>query len=52
MERIRTLEASHDGLRVVWSDDVPESQFPWFWLRDHGHEEATLHPVTLLIDIP
>ena len=47
MERVRELEATADGLRVVWSDDVPESRFPWFWLRDHGHDEATLHPITL-----
>lgn len=47
MERIRALEITDDALRVVWSDDVPESHFPWLWLRDHGHEAATLHPVTL-----
>jgi trimethyllysine dioxygenase len=47
MERVRELEATDDGLRVVWSDDVPESRFPWFWLRDHGHDEATRHPITL-----
>jgi trimethyllysine dioxygenase len=47
MERIRSLEVTEEGLHVVWADDVPESRFPWFWLRDHGHEEATLHPVTL-----
>jgi trimethyllysine dioxygenase len=47
MERIRGLEATEDGLHVVWNNDVPESRFLWFWLRDHGHEEGTLHPVTL-----
>ena len=47
MERIRGLKATEDGLHVAWSDDVPESRFPWFWLRDHGHEAVTLHPVTL-----
>ena len=47
MDRIRALEAAVDGLRVAWHDDVPESRFPWFWLRDHAHDEATLHPVTL-----
>ncbi|MGH6898607.1 MAG: trimethyllysine dioxygenase [Geminicoccaceae bacterium] len=46
MDRIRALEVTEAGLRVVWDDDVPESRFPWFWLRDHGHEAATLHPVT------
>jgi trimethyllysine dioxygenase len=47
MDRIRALAAAEDGLHIVWVDDVPESRFPWFWLRDHGHEETTLHPVTL-----
>ena len=47
MERTRGLKATEDGLHVAWHHDVPESRFPWFWLRDHGHEAATLHPVTL-----
>jgi trimethyllysine dioxygenase len=47
MDRIRALEVTEDGLRIVWSGDVPESRLPWFWLRDHGHEETALHPVTL-----
>jgi trimethyllysine dioxygenase len=47
MERIRGLEATEDGLHIAWHDDVPESRFPWFWLRDHGHDGATLHPITL-----
>jgi trimethyllysine dioxygenase len=47
MGRIRSLEVTEESLRVVWDDDAAESRFPWFWLRDHGHEEATLHPVTL-----
>jgi trimethyllysine dioxygenase len=47
MDRIKALEVTEEGLHVAWSDEVPESSFPWFWLRDHGHEAATLHPVTL-----
>jgi trimethyllysine dioxygenase len=46
MDRIRSLEVTKEGLRVAW-DGAPASRFPWFWLRDHGHEEAALHPVTL-----
>jgi len=23
-----------------------ESWYPWLWLRDHAHDEATIHPVT------
>jgi trimethyllysine dioxygenase len=44
---IRSLQLDEEGLRVIWEADVPDSRFPWFWLRDHGHDEATLHPVTL-----
>ena len=44
---VRWLQVREQGLGVAWAADAPESWFPWFWLRDHGHEEATLHPVTL-----
>jgi trimethyllysine dioxygenase len=38
--------APHDGhLSVTWSDGA-DSSYPWIWLRDHAHDEATLHPVT------
>ena len=38
--------APHDGhLSVTWSDGT-HSSYPWIWLRDHAHDEATLHPVT------
>jgi trimethyllysine dioxygenase len=38
--------APHDGhLSITWSDGT-ESAYPWIWLRDHAHDEATLHPVT------
>jgi trimethyllysine dioxygenase len=38
--------APHDGhLSVTWSDGA-DSRYPWIWLRDHAHDEATLHPVT------
>jgi trimethyllysine dioxygenase len=46
MPGIRSLEATEKGLRVVWDAEASDSRFPWFWLRDHGHEEATLHPIT------
>jgi trimethyllysine dioxygenase len=32
-------------LHVRWDDGV-ESWYPWLWLRDHAHDEATIHPVT------
>ena len=47
MDRIKSLAVTEDGLRIVWTDGVPESRFPWFWLRDHDHEDGALHPVTL-----
>ncbi len=34
-----------DGLDVRWDDGLT-SEYPWLWLRDHAHDEATLHPVT------
>jgi trimethyllysine dioxygenase len=34
-----------DRLEVVWDDGVA-SDYPWIWLRDHAHDEATFHPVT------
>jgi trimethyllysine dioxygenase len=33
-------------LEVTWDGDGGSSTFPWLWLRDHAHDEATLHPVT------
>jgi len=44
---IRSLQVREEGLLVAWDAAAPDSRFPWFWLRDHGHEEATLHPITL-----
>ena len=42
------LEARHgeDGLSVRWRDQG-ESHYPWFWLRDHGEDAASLDPETL-----
>jgi trimethyllysine dioxygenase len=42
---ISGLSARSGWLEVSW-DDGTESTFPWLWLRDHAHDEATLHPVT------
>ncbi len=33
------------SLHVEWSDGVITS-YPWIWLRDHAHDDETLHPVT------
>jgi trimethyllysine dioxygenase len=47
MRGVASLEATETGLRVTWAGGGEVSHYPWFWLRDHGHEEATLHPATL-----
>jgi trimethyllysine dioxygenase len=43
---IERLEVSASGLDVRWDDGVA-SEYPWLWLRDHAHDDATMHPVTL-----
>lgn len=45
MATISALEAQPSTLRVKW-DDGTTSTYPWIWLRDHSHDEATMHPVT------
>jgi trimethyllysine dioxygenase len=49
MTELRLVQAETEsaGLRVRWSDAGAEKIFPWFWLRDHGEDEASLDPVTL-----
>lgn len=43
---IAALSPRADHLSVTWSDGS-DSAYPWIWLRDHAHDEATLHPVTM-----
>jgi len=43
---IRAAESRDDGLVLRWQDGA-ESRFPWFWLRDHGQDPASLDPKTL-----
>ena len=45
METIERIEPADDGLQVTWGDGA-RSCYPWLWLRDHAHDEATRHPVT------
>ena len=42
---IDQIQSTETCLRVTWDDGV-ESAYPWLWLRDHAHDEATIHPVT------
>lgn len=46
MPRIVGTEQQAEGLVLRW-EDGRESRFPWFWLRDHGQDEASLDPKTL-----
>ncbi|MDP9464840.1 MAG: trimethyllysine dioxygenase [Actinomycetota bacterium] len=45
MAFINQLRPTDSCLHVTWDDGV-ESWYPWLWLRDHAHDEATIHPVT------
>ena len=45
MAKIARLDPTTDSLIVTW-DDHGTSTYPWLWLRDHAHDEATIHPVT------
>jgi len=47
MHGVTSLEVTEGTLRVHWTGGGEPSDYPWFWLRDHGHEPATLHPATL-----
>jgi len=45
MVTITELEVQPAALNVIW-DDGSKSRYPWIWLRDHAHDDASLHPVT------
>ena len=34
-----------DALEVHWRDGAT-SEYPWLWVRDHSHDDATIHPQT------
>jgi trimethyllysine dioxygenase len=42
---IDLIQPTDSCLHITWDDGV-ESWYPWLWLRDHAHDEATIHPVT------
>lgn len=44
--RLAGLEPKDEGLSLHWGNGQ-ETFFPWFWLRDHGQDEASLDPDTL-----
>ena len=45
MASVTSFECCDDRLQLTW-DDGGVSTYPWIWVRDHAHDEATLHPVT------
>src|SRR3954470_15398035 len=42
---LSSLHRDTASLEVVWSDGGV-TRYPWLWLRDHAHDQATMHPVT------
>ena len=45
MPTISTIDITDRSLDVTW-DDGSIGRYPWLWVRDHAHDEATLDPVT------
>jgi trimethyllysine dioxygenase len=43
--QISSLDLGDERLDIAW-DDGSVGRYPWLWIRDHAHDEATLHPVT------
>ncbi len=46
MATITDYKSESAALTVTWDDGVTTT-YPWIWLRDHAHDEATFHPVTM-----
>ncbi len=42
---IAALHPTDRSLEVTWSDGLA-TRYPWLWLRDHAHDDDTVHPVT------
>ncbi|MEO6654076.1 MAG: TauD/TfdA family dioxygenase [Ilumatobacteraceae bacterium] len=40
------LVVDPDALRVEWSDGQVAAHL-WLWLRDHSHDDVTMHPTTM-----
>jgi trimethyllysine dioxygenase len=45
MVSIASTHPTDTSLEVTWSDGVV-TKFPWIWLRDHAHDDDTVHPTT------
>ena len=45
MITISSLNLDRKSLEVTWNDHTV-TRYPWIWLRDHAHDDDTMHPVT------
>jgi trimethyllysine dioxygenase len=45
MIAISSLHLDRKSLEVSWNDNTV-TRYPWIWLRDHAHDDGTMHPVT------
>lgn len=45
MATIASLRHDDVSLEVTWADGVV-TRYPWLWLRDHAHDDETMHPIT------
>lgn len=45
MTEISSLRLDSKSLEVTWTD-TSVTRYPWLWLRDHAHDDDTMHPVT------
>ncbi len=45
MITISKMHLDQASLQVTWDDQLV-TRYPWIWLRDHAHDEGTIHPVT------
>lgn len=45
MVAVASLQSTDTSLEVHWADGVV-TRYPWLWLRDHAHDDDTMHPVT------
>ena len=44
---VTAVTPTPEGLEISYSQHAQPRIFSWFWLRDHGIDEASLDPVTL-----
>jgi trimethyllysine dioxygenase len=45
MSLIAALHHDDRSLEITWADGG-STRYPWIWLRDHAHDDETLHPTT------